>query len=95
MVKTLKDLLFQNHWADCLETWFVAFGELVDIFEHFWSQIPVQNKAIKFRKGGNTNEFHSFVFLFFFRPEKVKEDLQAVKPGKNYLSRLFSAVTFS
>ena len=39
--------------------------------------------------------FIPLCFFFFFRPEKVKEDLQAVKPGKNYLSRLFSAVTFS
>lgn len=35
------------------------------------------------------------VIMGCVRPEKVKEDLQAVKPGKNYLSRLFSAVTFS
>ena len=29
MVKNLKNLLLQNHWADCLETWYVAFGKLV------------------------------------------------------------------
>ena len=29
MVKTLKNLPVQNHWADCLETWYVASGVLV------------------------------------------------------------------
>ena len=29
MHKTLKILILQNHWADCLETLFVAFGALV------------------------------------------------------------------
>ena len=29
MVKTLKNLLLQNHQADCLETWYVASGDLV------------------------------------------------------------------
>ena len=28
MVKTLK-ILLQNHWADCLNTWYVASGELL------------------------------------------------------------------
>ena len=27
--KNLKNLLLQNHQADCLETWYVASGELV------------------------------------------------------------------
>ena len=27
--KHLKNLLLQNHLADCLETWYVASGELV------------------------------------------------------------------
>ena len=27
--KNLKNLLLQNHWADWLETWYVASGELV------------------------------------------------------------------
>ena len=26
---TLKNFLLQNHWADCLETWCVASGELL------------------------------------------------------------------
>ena len=29
MVKTLKNLLLQIHWADCLETWYVASGDLL------------------------------------------------------------------
>ena len=29
MVKTLKNLLLQNHWADCLETWYEAPWQLV------------------------------------------------------------------
>ena len=24
MLKTLKNLLLQNHWANCLETWHIA-----------------------------------------------------------------------
>ena len=26
MVKNFKNLCLQNQWADCLETWYVAFG---------------------------------------------------------------------
>ena len=31
MLKTLKSFLLQNHWADCIETWYVVSGELVQI----------------------------------------------------------------
>ena len=29
MLKTLKKILLQNHWANCLETWHVASGYVV------------------------------------------------------------------
>ena len=29
MVKSLKNLLLQNHWANCLETLYVAFSDKV------------------------------------------------------------------
>ena len=29
MLKTLKNLLLKNHWANCLETWHVASGYVV------------------------------------------------------------------
>ena len=28
-VKNVKKIHLKNHWADCLETWYVAFGTLV------------------------------------------------------------------
>ena len=29
LLKTLKGLLLQNYWANCLETWYVAAGTVV------------------------------------------------------------------
>ena len=38
MLKTLKNLLLQNHWANRLETWHVASGSVVlDIFNSLLS----------------------------------------------------------
>ena len=70
MLKTLKNLLLQNHWANRLETWHVALGyvvlqslykswPLVDL-DLFYGKVNLGSMGIWMRKA---EIFHFFVAI--------------------------------
>ena len=67
--KTLKNLLLQNHWANCLETWYVALGSVVLLSLYkSWSLVVLDlfygkvNFSFPMHLNGNSAEFF-FIFL--------------------------------
>ena len=74
MLKTLKNLLLQNHWANCLETWHVASGyvvlqslykswPLVDL-DLFYGKVKFGNLGFFYRKKWKLLIFQNYCSLW-------------------------------
>ena len=65
-LKPLKNLLFQNWWADFHETLYVAFGTLDDL-DLFYGKVKFGNIGFYIGKSENYGFFENYCSL---RPEK-------------------------